>query len=48
MLVFVDLALGRMEMGGSPLCQVFQQAGTHAPDVRHRGYQGPSQRVQET
>jgi len=36
-LVFVDLALGRMEMGGSALCQVFQQVGTRAPDVRDTG-----------
>ncbi|KAG0640770.1 putative phosphoribosylformylglycinamidine synthase [Tuber brumale] len=36
-LVFVDLALGKKEMGGSALCQVFQQVGTNAPDVRDAG-----------
>ena len=33
-LAFADLALGRMEAGVSPLCPVFQQVGTHTPDVR--------------
>jgi phosphoribosylformylglycinamidine synthase len=33
-LVFVDLAGGRMAMGGSAIAQVFGQVGDEAPDVR--------------
>lgn len=36
-LVFVDLAGGKMAMGGSAVAQVFGQVGSEAPDVRDVG-----------
>ncbi len=32
-LLFIDLAQGRYRLGGSALCQVYQQSGDEAPDV---------------